>query len=120
MVPSLTVIALFGGIPSVDSGVVAVSGTVPVPVASAPADVEEPDELEELEDAEDDDSVELAEEDEVELPDCTCCSSLWIAAVSALLVRVNASWLDILARPLDKEVIAELIAEITASLFAAD
>lgn len=118
--PSLTVIALFGGIRSVDSGVLAVSGTVPVPVASEPAVVEEPDELEELEDPEDDDPVELVEEDEVEPPDCACCSSLWIAAVSALLVRVNASWLDILARPFDKEVIAELIAEITASLFAVD
>ena len=71
-------------------------------------------------DPEDDDPVELVEEDDVEPPDCACCSSLWIAAVSAVLVRVNASWLAILARPLDKLVIAELIVEITASLFASD
>lgn len=124
--PSLTVIALFGGIRRVDSGVLAVSGTVPIPVASEPAEFEEPDELEEPDGPEDpeedgeDDPVELAEEDAVEPPDWDCCNALWMAAVSALLVRVNASWLAIRARPLDKVVIAELITEITASLFASD
>jgi len=62
----------------------------------------------------------LVEEDDVELADWDCCSAFRIAAVSALLARVNASWLAILARPLDKEVIAELIVEITASLFVSD
>ena len=129
--PSLTVIALFGGIPSVDSGVLAVSGTVPIPVASEPADedpdededddplVEEPDELEEPVDDEED-PVELVEEDDVELAACVCCNAFWIPAVRAELARVNASWLAMLARPLDKLVIAELIAEITESLFASD
>jgi len=133
-VPSLTVIALFGGIRSVDSGVLAVSGTVPVPVASAPVDVEETDGLEgpeedEDEDGDDDededededeDAVELVEEDDVALADWVCCRALWRAAVSALLVFVNASWLAMPARPFDKLVIAVLIAEITASLFASD
>jgi len=129
-VPSLTVIALFGGIPSVDSGVLAVSGTVPIPVASAPADeepdeeedddpdVEVPDELEALVE-DDDDPVELGEDD-VELADWVCCRALWRAAVSAVLARVNASWLYMLARPCDSLVIAELIVVITASLFVSD
>jgi hypothetical protein len=116
-VPSLTVIALFGGIRRVDSGVLAVSGTVPIPVASEPAD-EDPDEDEDDDPlVEELDELEEPEDDPVELADWVCCSSLWIAAVSALLVRVNASWLYILARPLDKLVIAELIVVITASLF---
>jgi len=36
MVPSLTLNVPFGGIPSVNSEVPAVSGTVPIPVAGAP------------------------------------------------------------------------------------
>lgn len=122
--PSLTVIALLGGIRSVDSGVLKVRGTVPVPVAREPADDEEPDEFEELdeaeelEDVEDDDPVELAEE--FEPADWVCCSALWIAAVSAVLVRANASWLAMLDRPLDKLVVAEPIDEISASVLASD
>ena len=105
------------------------SGTVPIPVASEPADedpdededddpvVDEPDELEEP--VEEEDPVELVEDD-VELAAWVCCRALWIAAVSALLARVNASWLAMLARPCDSLVIAELIVVITASLFVRD
>ena len=124
MVPSLTVKAVFGGIRRVDSGVLAVSGTVPTPVASEPAeegpdeDEEEPDELDDLEEDEDDDPVELAEDEEP--ADWLCCSAFWMAAVRAVLVRDNARWLAMLARPCDKLVIAELMTVITAALLASD
>jgi len=64
-VPSLTVIVPFGGIRRVDSGVLTVSGTVPVPVAGA--GVDEPA----LEDAEAEEAPELPADEfpEDELPD---------------------------------------------------
>jgi len=90
LVPELTVIVPFSRIPSVDSVVPIVSGTVPVPVAG------ELDALEELEAAEALEEPELVEEPaeplddgDVELPDedcSTCCTSaeIW------LLTRFNA------------------------------
>lgn len=114
LVPSLTVIVPFGGIPRVSSGVFNVSGTVPVPVAGTGLDeFERPAELEELEledEGGDADAVGLLLEDDR--------SSLCMAAVSWVLTRVNAVWLAMLARPFAWLIIAEPIAEISASLCA--
>lgn len=50
LLPALTVIVLFGGIPRVESGVLAVSGTVPIAVAGAgPEELEEAEELDDEE-----------------------------------------------------------------------
>ena len=73
--PSLTLIVPFGGIRSVDSGVLVVSGTVPVPVARLGAELlEEVEALDEpdVPDEEDDDELELPDDDEVELPVVDC------------------------------------------------
>jgi hypothetical protein len=71
---------------------------VPVPVAGAggvtSGGVETLDVL-----AADDEAV---ESDDV-LPFC-CCSALWIAAVSAVLVRLSAVWLAMLDNPFDSVV----------------
>src|SRR5580658_1681471 len=111
LVPSLTVMTPFGGMPSVNSDVPAVSGTVPVPIAgvatagAAGADALDPD-----------DDVELEELVGDELPDWVCCNSLWIAAVSAVLVRLSAVWLAMLARPWVRLVMALPMAVISAAL----
>jgi hypothetical protein len=80
LVPSLTVIVPFLGIPSVRSEVADESGTVPVPVAGAPA-------AGVLE-------VELLE------PACEAWIALCSAATSWAWTRVAASPVAILARPL--------------------
>jgi hypothetical protein len=80
--------------------VFAVSRVVPVRLAGRGAALDELDESDVLEEVElEDDEVDPV--DDVELPDAdckTCCTMLEIS----LLVRVNAAWLAILARPLDK------------------
>ena len=96
LVPSLTVIVPLSGIPRVRSDVLALSSTVPVPVAGVGEEAVEElgavDELAEL-DAVDEpgefEDVPLPDEESV-LPDWDCCSALWIAAVSALLTRLSA------------------------------
>jgi hypothetical protein len=100
LVPSLTVIAPSAGIPRVNSEVLAMSGTVPVPVAGEPEEPEEPEELEELEELEleEEDAFESLDDDAVELPalpEIALCS----AAESAVLTRFKAVWLARLARP---------------------
>jgi len=76
-VPSFTVIVPFGGIRRVDSGVLTLSGTVPVPVAGA-GEVLELDELA-LDAVEAEEVPELpADElpdDDVELPDALCSAA---------------------------------------------
>lgn len=110
LVPSLTVIVPLGGIPRVRSEVVADSGTVPSPVAGAgPEELEDPEALEVDEDDDD---------DEVELPDCDCCRTLCMAAVSAVLTRSNADLFAMLARPRTSLVTALPIVVISASLAA--
>lgn len=91
--------------PSVDNGVFAVTGTVLVPVAGAGAELE-------LDDVPEDD-VELVDEDEelLEEPLRTCC----IRAVSWDFVRVNASLLAMLARPLPRLVSASCMTVMSES-----
>lgn len=79
LVPSLTVIVPFWGIPSVNSEVLAESGTVPVPVAGAP-----------VVGALDVDPLELA---------CEACTALCNAAVSWAWTRVCASLVAMAAKP---------------------
>src|SRR5580704_5611250 len=111
LVPSLTVMAPFGGMPSVNSDVPVVSGTVPVPIAGvATAGVEGVDGLEL------DDATALDEPVDDELPVWVCCNSLWIAAVSAVLVRLSAVWLARLARPWVSLVMALPMELISAAL----
>lgn len=113
LVPSLTVTVPLAGIPSVNSDVLAVSGTVPVPLAAAGEELEfaAPEELAEDEEEE---PVEPLDDDDDEAPDSDC-SALWTAADSALLTRFKAVWLAMLDRPFDKVVMAAPIDEISAS-----
>lgn len=125
LVPSLTVTEPFAGIPRVNSEVLGVSGTVPVPTAGEPDVLEEleefetAEELEELEDVDPEDDEDAVEALDDELP-CTDCSALCTAAVSWLLTRFKAVWLAMLASPLDRLVSAELITEMSESLCASD
>jgi len=99
LVPSLTVIVLFGAIPRVNSDVPPVSGIVPVPVAGEP--VVEAGVLEPFDD------VELLVWD---------WTALCAAASSSELTRSKAVWLAMLARPLTSLVMSEPIAVISALL----
>ncbi len=105
-----------GRIPSVDSGVVVVSGTVPVPVAGVGDEAA-------LDDVPEDDVVEPVADElvVVELPEVPC-STACMADVNCDFVRVNASPLAMLARPFPRLVSAEamtLISEASAD-WAAD
>ena len=74
MVPSPTVIAPFCGMPRVNSEVLRASGTVPVPVAGAAAELEEPVALLDPEPDDADAAVEPADDDEPPEADCrTLC-----------------------------------------------
>ena len=115
MVPSLTEIVPFLGIPSVNSDVEAVTGTVPVPIAGEPEELV-PGEAELAGEAEE--AVALFEEDDASPEDD--CSTLCAATVKAAFTRFNAVWLAMLAMPLNWLVITEPIAEIRASLLASD
>jgi hypothetical protein len=115
LVPSLTVIVPLAMMPSADSGVLAVSGAVPVPIAGAAAVAEElalPDVPEEEDDdVLDDDELVLVVPLEVPSIDA---SALWTAAVSCVLTRFSAVWLARLAKPLESVVDApniELMSE---------
>jgi hypothetical protein len=102
------------------------SGTVPVPVASgldelvALGEVEELAELEEAELFEEEEPLDPDEVEVVELlvPPFRDCSADCTALLSWVLTRLNAVWLAILARPVDRFVIAELITLMTASVCA--
>ena len=101
-----------GRIPSIDSEVLAVSGTVPVPVAGAPDVL--PEEPLDPEEPADDDAV---DEDDDEVSDVPPeFSTFSIAAYNSVLVRFRAVWLAMLAKPLPKLVSAELMALITESV----
>jgi hypothetical protein len=102
---ALTVIVPPGRIPRLESEVFAVSRVVLVRVDGKGATFDELEALDalevvELEDEEfEDDEVDPVDDAELPDVDCkTCCTMLEIS----LLVRVNAAWLAILARPLDK------------------
>jgi hypothetical protein len=125
LLPVVTVIAPPFGMPRVKREVPDESGAVPVPVAGVgEVGAVEVDELEldepeldaverlELEEPELDDPV-----DEVESPVADCKADC-TAAESCVLTRLNAVWFAMLARPVDKFVIAELITLITASVCA--
>lgn len=94
VVPAVTVIVPPERIPRLDSGVLVVTGTVPVPVAGVGEVLDVPEEEEEAEEL----AVEPLDDEELELleEDCSaCCTSaeIW------LLTRFNAVWLAMLARP---------------------
>jgi hypothetical protein len=131
LVPSLTVNVSVATMPSVNSEVPAVSGTVPVPIAGAPVvlvELDVPDEFE-LEDGEEDDADDEPPDDveavllepvvPLELPsidaraDCT-------AADSWLLTRLRAVSLAMLAKPADSVVDAPNIALMVESVCAVD
>jgi hypothetical protein len=110
-VPSLTVKLPLVKKPRPNSDVPFVSGTVPVPVAgalttgaAAALDEDEADEV-----------VELVDDDAVELADVGF-SAPCTAAVSAVLTRVRAVWLAMLAKPVDSVVVAPNIWSMTAEL----
>jgi hypothetical protein len=112
-VPSLTVKLPLVKKPRPNSDVPFVSGTVPVPVAgalttgaAAALDEDEADEV-----------VELVDDDAVELADVGF-SAPCTAAVSAVLTRVRAVWLAMLAKPLDSVVDAPNIWSMTVALSA--
>ena len=96
MVPSLTVIVPFSGIPRVKSDVFAESGTVPVPVAGEPV-------------------VEALEVGAA----CEACTALCNAAVNWALTRSCAILVAMLARPVASLVMTPPIAVISASFNAA-
>ena len=102
LVPSLTVIVPFLGIPRVTSAVFTDSGTVPVPVAGEPA-------------------LAALEEDVAELA-CEACTALCNAAVSWAWTRVCASLVAMLAMPLasldERSPMAEISAVLNAELWA--
>jgi len=95
LVPSLTVILPFAGIPSTNSEVFAESGSVPVPVAGEPA--------------------ELELEEEVPEPPVEACSALCNAALNCALTRSSAVLFAMLARPFTSLVMRPPIAVISAS-----
>ncbi len=116
LVPSLTVIVPFAMMPSVNSEVLAVSGTVPVPIAGAArvgAVLDVPDELE-LGEEEDDDADEVLDDEVVSPvllePPLMEASALCTAAVSWVFTRFRAVWLARLAKPLDSVLEAPNIA----------
>jgi hypothetical protein len=116
-VPSPTVNVPFAMIPSVNSEVLAVSGTVPVPTAGAAKVAAEL----ELEDEEGDDDELLDDEVLVLLePPLMEVSAFCTAAVSWVFTRFKAVWLAKLAKPLDNVVEAPNIALMTESVCAAD
>ncbi len=101
LVPSLTVIVPFLGIPRVRSAVFADSGTVPVPVAGEPV-------------------LAALEEDVAELA-CEACTALCNAAVSWASTRACASLVAMLAMPLasldERPPMAEISALLNAELW---
>src|SRR5580704_11003349 len=97
---------------SVDSEVLMVSGTVPVPVAGAP-DVLAEEPLDSDDDALDEEDDEVSDVP----PDFSTFS---IAADNWVLVRFSAVWLAMLAKPLPKLVSAELMALITELVAAVE
>jgi len=107
--------------------VLAVSGTVPVPIAGA-ARVGEaldvPDELELGEDEEEDDAAEVLDDEVVSPvllePPLMDASALCTAAVSWVFTRFRAVWLARLAKPLDSVVDAPNIALMVESACAVD
>jgi hypothetical protein len=118
-VPSLTVTVPLAMMPSVNSEVLAVSGTVPVPTAGAaaveldvPVEFEGEDEEEALED-----EVVLSVLLESPLRDAR---ALCTAAVSWVFTRLRAVWLARLARPDDNVLEAPNIELMTESLCVLD
>jgi hypothetical protein len=104
----------FGTIPSVISEVVALNGTVPLPVAGVGTVLGfGVDALELLDDAELEGDEFVDEElDEVDValePPLIEVSALCTAAESWVFTRSSAVWLAMLASPLDSEVSAEPI-----------
>ncbi len=121
LVPSLIVIVPFLTIPSVSSDVPVASGVVPVPVAGAAEEAEEPEPAApELELAEGDEPLESLEDDEPLVPPEVPLSALCTAAESSVLTRFRAVWLAMLAKPVERLVMAAPSVEITWSLFASD
>jgi len=74
-----------------------VNGTVPVPVAGEPREELAP--AAEFEPADDEEPDDPVDDDDFELPDWLCCNAAWMAAVRAVLTRLNAVWFAMLARP---------------------
>jgi len=102
-------------IPRFASGVLVVSGTVPVPTAGEPVRLAELDEPE-VEEPVDDPLEELDDDDDDELPD-SLCSAACTAAVSSELTRLSAMPLAMLALPLAWSTMAApitLISELSA------
>jgi len=112
LLPVPTVMVPPGRIRSVDSEVLMVSGTVPVPVAGAP-DVLAEEPLDSDDDALDEEDDEVSDVP----PDFSTFS---IAADNWVLVRFSAVWLAMLAKPLPKLVSAELMALITELVAAVE
>jgi hypothetical protein len=126
LVPSLTVIVPFAMMPSVNSEVLAVSGTVPVPIAGAArvgAALDVPDEFE-LGEEEEDDADEVLDDEVVSPvllePPLMDASALCTAAVSWVFTRFRAVWLARLAKPLDSVLDAPNIALMVESACAVD
>jgi len=121
-VPSLTVTVPLAMMPSVNSEVLAVSGTVPVPTAGAAAvELDVPVEFE----GEDEEDEEEALEDEVVLSvllesPLRDARALCTAAVSWVFTRLRAVWLARLARPDDNVLDAPNIELMTESLCVLD
>jgi hypothetical protein len=92
-----------------------VSGTVPVPLAGAATTGAAALGAVELFEDEAGEAVELADDDAVELKDVGF-SAPCTAAVSAVLTRVRAVWLAMLAKPVDSVVVAPNIWSMTAEL----
>lgn len=109
-VPSLTLNVPPGRKPRVDSGVLTVTGTVPVPVAGAPAELA----VLELEDAAEEDPLALLDDDEdVELPEGS--SAACTAATNWELTRVRAWPLAMAAKPFPRFVSACAITLMSAA-----
>ncbi len=120
LVPSLTVIAPVATIPKVTKDVLALNGTVPVPVAGSGAE-DGPDVDDEFDDEDEEDEPELVWDELVLLePPVTEASALCTAALSWELTRLSAVWFAMLAKPADSEVEALNILLMTALLCACD
>lgn len=102
LVPSSMLNVPPGKIPRLESVVLVVSGTVPVPVAGVG------DEAEEADVDDDEDALELLDEDEVP-------NACWTSAVIWLLTRLSAVWLAILARPFPRLVSASCMTVMSES-----
>jgi hypothetical protein len=123
-VPSLTVTVPLAMMPSVNSEVLAVSGTVPVPTAGAATVASELDVPVEFE-GEDEEDEEEALEDEVALSvllesPLRDARALCTAAVSWVFTRLRAVWLARLAKPDDNVLEAPNIELMTESLCVLD